>query len=66
VLERILSDGREYLAGEYSIGDIMHYPWLRVPLDLKAPELSSRARVVAWMERIAARPAVARGMQVPG
>jgi len=66
VLERILSDGREYLAGEYSIGDIMHYPWLRVPLDLKAPELSSRPLVVAWMERIAARPAVARGMQVPG
>ncbi len=66
VLERFLSDSREYLAGEYSIGDIMHYPWLRVPLDLKAPELTRRPRVVAWMERIAARPAVARGMQLPG
>ena len=28
VLDRILADGRPYLAGEYSIGDIMHYPWL--------------------------------------
>jgi GST-like protein len=65
VLERILDDGREYLAGEYSIGDIMHYPWLQPLVFLKAPMITNRARVMAWMERIAKRPAVQKGMQVP-
>jgi len=65
VLDRILSDGREYLAGDYSIGDIMHYPWLAFPLQLKMPDLIKLPRVVAWLERIAARPAVKKGMAVP-
>ncbi len=65
VLDRILSDGRPYLAGDYSIGDIMHYPWLAPVLGLKAPALTGRPRLVSWMERIAERPAVARGMGVP-
>jgi GST-like protein len=65
VLDRILSDGRAYLAGEYSIGDIMHYPWLVPVWALKAPPLMQRERVVAWLERIAERPAVQRGMAVP-
>ena len=65
VLERILDDGRPYLAGPYSIGDIMHYPWLKVLLDLGAKEITEQKRAVAWLERIATRPAVARGMKVP-
>ena len=65
VLDRILADGRPYLAGEYSIGDIMHYPWLAAMLMLKAPPLLERPRVVAWLERIRERPAVQRGMKVP-
>ena len=65
VLDRALSDGREYLAGPYSIGDIMHYPWLRYPLDTKSPDLLKYPRVVGWIERIAERPAVKRGMSVP-
>lgn len=66
VLERILSDGRPYLAGDYSIGDIMHYPWLAPLHAMKAPPLLDQPHVLAWVERIAARPAVARGMAVPG
>lgn len=66
VLDRILEDGREFLAGPYSIGDIMHYPWLRFPLDMKAEDLLKHPRVVAWIERIAERPAVKRGMSIPG
>ena len=66
VLERILGDGREHLAGPYTIGDIMHYPWLKAALDLKLPDLMTQPRVVAWLERIGARPAVQRGMAVPG
>ena len=65
VLEKILGDGRPYLAGDYSIGDIMHYPWLRAVYDLKLPDLMKQARVVGWIERTAARPAVAKGMAVP-
>jgi GST-like protein len=65
VLDRILADDRPYLAGEYSIGDIMHYPWLHPVLALQVPELVQRPRVVAWLERMAKRPAVERGMAIP-
>lgn len=65
VLDRILADGRPFLAGDYSIGDIMHYPWLSVVLGLKAPMLMERASVVSWLERIGERPAVQRGMGIP-
>jgi GST-like protein len=64
-IDRILSDGREYLVGPYSIGDIMHYPWLKVMKDLGAREVLDLPRVVAWLERIEARPAVAKGMAIP-
>ena len=65
VLERILSDGREYLAGDYSIGDIMHYPWLQPLASFGAPMITERKQVMEWMDRIGARPAVQRGMQIP-
>jgi GST-like protein len=65
VLERILADGRPYLAGPYSIGDIMHYPWLKLLLDLGAKEITEQKRVVEWIGRISARPAVQRGMKIP-
>jgi GST-like protein len=65
VLDRILSDGRPFLAGEYSIGDIMHYGWLHPVLGLKAPVLMALPRVVSWLERIGERPAVQRGMSIP-
>jgi GST-like protein len=65
VLARILDDGRDYLAGDYTIGDIMHFPWLRFPLDLKFPGLMKHDRVVAWLERIRARPAVEKGLSIP-
>src|SRR5262245_1605064 len=65
VLDRILGDGRPFLAGVYSIGDIMHYPWLRIMLDLGAKDLVEQKRVTQWLERIGARPAVQRGMAVP-
>ncbi len=65
VLDRILADDRPFLAGDYSIGDLMHYPWLHPMLSLKAPPLMALPRVVAWLERIAERPAVEKGMAVP-
>ena len=65
VLERILSDGRPFLVGEYSIGDIMHYPWMAPLLGLRLPILMEQKGVVEWVERIGARPAVQRGLQIP-
>ena len=65
VLDNILCDGRPFLAGEYSIGDVMHYPWLQIMLAMKAPPLLEQKHVVAWLERIGERPAVQRGMRVP-
>ena len=66
VLDRILenSDG-DYLAGNYTIGDIMHFPWLRIAQNIGADWITSRSRLVDWLDRIAARPAVERGMAVP-
>jgi glutathione S-transferase len=43
----------------------MHFPWLQPLHWLKAPPLMEQANVVAWIERIAERPAVQRGMKVP-
>lgn len=65
VIDRVLSDDRPYLAGPYSIGDIMHYPWLKIGLDLGMPPIKERTRVVEWLERIGERPAVPKGMAVP-
>jgi GST-like protein len=65
VIDRILGDGRDYMAGVYSIGDIMHFPWLRIAQALGVPWIARRERVVAWLDRIAERPAVVRGMAVP-
>jgi len=62
VLDAILADGRAYLAGDYSIADLMHYPWLQPALALGAPQLTGRARLVERHARIDARPAVGRGV----
>jgi GST-like protein len=65
VIDRILEDDREYLAGPYSIGDIMHFPWLQIVKNLGSPEILERERVSNWLSRIEARPAVKKGMAIP-
>jgi GST-like protein len=66
VLDTILERNGEYLTGAYSIGDIMHFPWLRIAQAIGAPWITSHERLVAWLDRIAARPAVEKGMAIPG
>lgn len=56
VMERRL-DGREYLAGDYTIADIACFPWIRY---LAPDDAQKYARLLAWRDRIEARPAVAR------
>ncbi len=65
-LERILEDGRPYLADEYTVADIMHYPWLQPLHAMRAPPLLECPNVVAWLARVAERPAVTRGMSLQG
>jgi len=61
--------GRDFLAGDYSIADIATYPWVAAawgPFQQMLPEqVAGFPDVAGWLERVAARPAVQRGMKVP-
>jgi glutathione S-transferase len=43
----------------------MHYPWLKPLKDLGGAGINDLPRVIAWMDRIAERPAVVKGMAIP-
>ena len=62
VFDLILADGRPFLSGDYSLSDMMHFPWLKFGLERRFPAMISRPKVVAWLNRVADRPAVTRGM----
>jgi GST-like protein len=62
VMERRLSD-RTYLAGTYSIADIACFPWARTWQTL-AQDIGKFPKVRGWLDRIAERPAVIRGLAV--
>lgn len=61
-------EGREWIAGEFSIADIAIVPWIRA-LDFygakEVLEFDSFANVNAWLERFLARPAVQKGLKIP-
>jgi GST-like protein len=61
--------GREYLAGSYSIADVATYPWVAVAWPIftaMMPDTVGKlGQLAAWLERVGARPAVQRGMNVP-
>ncbi len=62
VMDRHLA-GRDFFAGAYSIADIAIWPWCRAP-DRRGVDPDDFPNVKAWFERVAARPAVARGIEV--
>ena len=62
VIERRLRD-RDYLAGKYSIADMACLPWAS-PYERLGQGMDELPRVGAWLERLKARPAVQRGMEV--
>jgi GST-like protein len=64
VLDKRLGEA-EYLAGEYSIADIASYPWV-ARHEWHQIELAEFPNVKRWYDTIGARPAVERGMKVPG
>ena len=64
VLDRRLG-ASEYLAGEYSIADMATYPWV-ARYEWHQTDLNAFPHVKRWFDAISARPAVQRGMAVPG
>ncbi|MGE0421554.1 MAG: glutathione S-transferase family protein [Reyranellaceae bacterium] len=57
-LEALLADGRDGLAGEYSYADIAFYMAQFFADRLGAPMPADVGRLLAWRERVGARPAV--------
>ena len=64
VLDRRLAEAA-YLAGEYSIADIATYPWI-ARHEWHKVDLVEFPNVKRWYDTIGRRPAVVRGMAVPG
>eukprot|EP00744_Colponema_vietnamica_P003454 GILI01005291.1.p1 GENE.GILI01005291.1~~GILI01005291.1.p1 ORF type:complete len:234 (-),score=64.65 GILI01005291.1:171-827(-) len=67
VLEKQL-EGKEYIAGDYSIADMAVFPWVNgfrnIPEAAEAIGISTFANINAWLDRCNARPAVQRGVLV--
>ena len=59
VLNQQLADGREFIAGEYSIADMACYPWV-VPHQRQQQTLEHFVHLSQWFERLRLRPATIR------
>lgn len=62
VLERQLT-GRDFICDDYSIADMACWPWVE-QYHHRVGGLGDYPAIAAWRERIAARPAVQRAMQL--
>lgn len=60
VLEDTLGQGRDYLAGAYSIADMILYPWMTILEDFADIPLADYPHLNAWTERLSARDAIKR------
>jgi GST-like protein len=49
-------EGRDFIAGDYSIADMACYPWI-VPYELQGQTLGDFPNLHRWFDTIAARPA---------
>ena len=57
-------DGREFLAGDVSIADFAALPWV-FRHTWQEVDLADFSNVKRWYETLMARPALARGMELP-
>ena len=64
VLDKRLASELFLAAGQYSIADIATYPWI-ARFEWHQVDLAEFPNVKRWFDLISARPAVARGMNVP-
>jgi GST-like protein len=62
VLNRRL-EGRDFVAGDYSIADMACWPWV-VPYRNQGIDIDEFPHLKAWFERVGAREAVQRGFKV--
>jgi len=60
VLEGALAQGRDYLAGDYSIADMILYPWMTILEDFSDIPLSDYPLLESWTARIGERDAIKR------
>lgn len=63
VLDGRLKD-RDWIAGDYSIADIANFTWIHIHF-WAGIEVDGLDNLQAWMERMRARPAVQKGLNVP-
>lgn len=64
VLDKRL-EGRDFLCDDYSIADIACFPWVKIHR-WAGVELTGLTHLEAWKARLLERPAVQRGLAVPG
>jgi GST-like protein len=57
-------EGKDYIAGDYSIADIATWPWIS-RFEWQQIDLNQYPNVKRWYVSIANRPAVQKGYQVP-
>ena len=62
VLERRLED-REFILGDYSIADMISWPWVLIAKPLGQP-LDAFPNVARWRQRVKERPAVQKGVDL--
>ncbi len=59
----------EFVAGAYSIADMAIYPWAKAGFSgiraAKPDDLGDGLHIARWLDAVASRPAVQRGMAVP-
>lgn len=66
VLDRQL-EGRDYIAGDYSIADMAAVAWAGMAPMMEDDRLTACANVMAWIDRNVTRPATARAIAMqPG
>lgn len=63
VMDRLL-EGRDFFCGDYSIVDISFFGWVNTAVASFCP-VDDYRNLGAWYERVAARPAVRKGVTVP-
>jgi GST-like protein len=63
VVDKRLQESEWVACNEYTIADMAIFPWLRAP-ERQGVEIEHFPTLKRWRERIAARPAVKRGVEV--
>jgi GST-like protein len=56
-------DGKDFIAGEYSIADMASWPWI-VPYRNQGVDIAEFPHLKAWFERVGAREAVQAGFKL--